>query len=223
MSIYVTYLTIYSGNKLPPFYIGSSSLDKIIDGYRGSVQSKQYGTIWKQEIRENPNLFKTSIISKHNTRQEALARELILQVKLDVVKSPLYVNLSLAQKNGYFGMPQKGKTLSEETKKKISESCKGLKRSEETRRKISEYNRIRVMSEEGRKKISESNKSRKQTPESNEKRRQKLLGHTPWNKGKTLSEETKRKMSESRKGKSRGPLSEETKKKISESIKKKEN
>lgn len=41
---YCTYVTFYSGNKLPPFYIGSTSVDKIEKGYRGSVKSKR----WKQ-------------------------------------------------------------------------------------------------------------------------------------------------------------------------------
>lgn len=220
MSIYVTYLTIYSGNKLPPFYIGSSSLDNINNGYRGSVQSKQYEYIWKEELKQNPHLFKTKIISNHDNREDALEKELLLQTKLNVVKSPLYINMALAQKNGYFGMSTKGKILSDETKRKISNSLKGKSKSVEHRKKISEYNRIRVMSEDGRKRISEANKLRKQTPESNDKRRQKLLGHTPWFKDKKHSEESKRKMSEARKCQKRGPPTEETKNKISESLKK---
>ena len=103
MSIYVTYLTIYSGNKLPPFYIGSSSLNKVNDGYRGSVTSNKYGITWKEELKNNPHLFKTIIISKHNTRPEAMDKELILQTKLNVVKSPMYINMSFASVNGYFG------------------------------------------------------------------------------------------------------------------------
>ena len=31
--MYCVYLTIYTGNKLPPFYIGSTSLKKINKGY----------------------------------------------------------------------------------------------------------------------------------------------------------------------------------------------
>lgn len=44
-SIYCTYLTIYSGSKLPPFYMGSSSLKRIQAGYKGSVKSKLYKNI----------------------------------------------------------------------------------------------------------------------------------------------------------------------------------
>ena len=108
MSIYVTYLTTYRGNKLPPFYIGSTSIDKINIGYRGSVVSKKYKSIWKQELKNNPHLFKTKIISKHGTRQEALDKEYNLQIKLNVMKSTMYINMSVASPNGYFGMNVSG-------------------------------------------------------------------------------------------------------------------
>jgi len=108
MDIYVTYLTIYSGNKLPPFYIGSTSLDKVNNGYRGTVVSKRYKSIWKQELKENPQLFKTKTISYHNTRKEALTKEDSLQRKLNVIQSPMYINLSFAAPDGAFGLKQSG-------------------------------------------------------------------------------------------------------------------
>ena len=55
--------------------------------------------------------------------------------------------------------------LSEETRKKISESCKGRKFSVETRKKISEANKKRKLSAQTRKKLSEA-----------------LKGRVPWNK-----------------------------------------
>jgi len=69
-------------------------------------------------------------------------------------------------------MASKGHKVSEETRKKISETMKGHKVSEETRKKISLGNRNRKVSEETRKKIS--------------------LGHI----GKHLSDEHKQKISE---------------------------
>ena len=85
------------------------------------------------------------------------------------------------------------KTLSTETKRKLSEAHKGKTLSKEIRKKISKNNarywQGKTHSEETKKKISETQK------------------------GKTFSEETRKKMSESRKGKK---LSEETKKKMSE-------
>lgn len=104
MDIYAVYLTSYSGNKLPPFYIGSSSVKKIEKGYRGSVRSKKYKNLWEKEIKEHPYLFKTIIISTHKTRKEATEKEHKLQKQLGVVKSDMYVNMSLATTNGFFGM-----------------------------------------------------------------------------------------------------------------------
>lgn len=102
-NIYCVYFTVYRGNKLPMFYIGSSNIIKINNGYHGSVKSKTYKQMWENEIENNPHLFKTKIISIHNTRQEALDKEHKLQKQLNVVKSTMYVNMALATKNGFFG------------------------------------------------------------------------------------------------------------------------
>jgi hypothetical protein len=206
-TIYCTYLTIYKGNKLPPFYIGSTSVSKIIKGYHGTIQSKKYKDIYKQEVINNPHLFKTIIITKHNTREEAFEKELFFQKKLSVVKSSMYFNESLAVANGYFGRalqgkenPIYGKNHSEETRRKMSENrkgkYKGIPKSEEHKKKIALANTGKTHTEETKKKLS--------------------LIHT----GMVASDETKKKLSEMRKGENH-PLygkkhSEETKKKISE-------
>lgn len=106
--MYCVYLTIYKGNKLPPFYIGSTKTINIENHYRGSVASKKYIKIWEDEIKNNPDLFKTIIITRHSSREEAIEKELYLQNKLNVVKSPLYINLSLARPNGFFGRSVEG-------------------------------------------------------------------------------------------------------------------
>ena len=105
-----------------------------------------------------------------------------------------------------------GGKLSEEQKRKISETLKGnipwnkgKVTSEETKRKISEtlkgqipWNKGKVASEEYKRKMSEAH-----------------IGKTAWNKGrpspkkgKKLSEETRRKMSEAKKGLKRNILHE---------------
>jgi len=104
MSIYCTYITFYRGNKLPPFYIGSTSVEKINNGYHGSVGSKEYKAIWKSELKENPHLFKTKILSTHGDRKDALIKEEKFQKSLNVVRSTMYINKSLATINGFFGM-----------------------------------------------------------------------------------------------------------------------
>jgi hypothetical protein len=107
-TIYCVYLTSYSGNKLPPFYIGSTSVDRIDKGYHGSVRSKKYKNTWNSELKINPHLFKTKIIKTYNDRQSATAKELRLQKLLMVVKSLMYINESYAQLNGCFGRDVSG-------------------------------------------------------------------------------------------------------------------
>lgn len=109
MTIYCVYLTVYRGNKLPPFYIGSTSIDKINSGYHGSVRSKKYRAIWETELRTNQNLFSTKIIKTFDTRSSALAYEADIQNKLNVVQNILYCNMAVATVNGMFGMDVKGK------------------------------------------------------------------------------------------------------------------
>lgn len=107
--MYCVYLTEYLGDRLPRYYVGSSSLDKIHSGYKGSVSSKEFEEIWNEEISKNPKLFITTIISNHETRLEALEEELKYQLEHDVVNRKDYINKSLARINGFFGMDVSGK------------------------------------------------------------------------------------------------------------------
>ena len=90
------YLTIYNGNLLPPFYIGSTSLERLRKGYHGSVCSKRHTPNWKHEIKHNKHLFQTKILKIFDTRREALEYERFIQIKLKVCGNPLYMNLSTA-------------------------------------------------------------------------------------------------------------------------------
>lgn len=151
---YCVYLTTYFGNKLPLFYIGSTQTDKIkTKNYRGSVTSLRYKNVWEIEIKNNPHLFKTRIISFHDNRKEALEKEYKLQKILNVVKSELYINQSLASKNGFFGMDIKGKKMSNETKEKLRNANFGKKASAETKAKMSKASLGKFKSEEHRKNI----------------------------------------------------------------------
>lgn len=109
MTIYCTYITIYYGNKLPPFYIGSSTVSRINKGYRGSVASKEYKAIWKHETKTNKHLFKTVILTTHETSKEAVLKERFFHDALDVVHNPLYTNKGLAMPNGFETRDQRGK------------------------------------------------------------------------------------------------------------------
>lgn len=107
--MFCTYITFYHGNKLPPFYIGSTSVDKINSGYHGSVSSRDYKAIWDDEIKTNPHLFHTKIITYHDTRKSATLRENDLQHKLQVVTNPLYINRAFATPDGFSDIDKTGK------------------------------------------------------------------------------------------------------------------
>lgn len=97
MEQFCVYLTVYKGNKLPPFYIGSTSIKKILKGYKGSVSSKRYKSIWRQEVTNNPQLFKVNVIKTFLTRDDAYNHEKKLQILLRVIYNPLYINLSISR------------------------------------------------------------------------------------------------------------------------------
>jgi len=176
--IYVVYFTTYFGELLPPFYIGSTSMKKITSGYHGSVVSTEYGSIWKSELKQHPELFQTRIISEHETRAEALLEEQRLHLALDVVKHPLFMNKAIAGLHPLnSGCRRKmtdatrialltsrlGSTHTEETKAKMKESHKKrLPISEETSEKLSRSRRGKTwdMSETGKKNCSEAAKRR---------------------------------------------------------------
>jgi hypothetical protein len=213
--IYCTYLITYSGDKLPPKYKNSSikptkyigsgiTTDILSKRYLGSVASKQYGKIWKSETKSNSELFYPFIIETFDTRDNALEAEEIEQRKANAVKSEEYVNMSYARKKF-------GGTLSEETKKEVSERSKKSKHwwnpvtnhttfcefppdenyinkrppeSEETRRKKSIASSKRVHSEETKERQRIAAKNR--PPITEETRELIRVANT----GKTLSKES---------------------------------
>lgn len=183
-SKFCVYLTIYRGNKLPPFYIGSTSVDKINNGYRGSVRSRQYQFIWKEEIKNNSDLFKTVIISLHDTRKEASDKEAKLQSVVNAHLNPLYINKAIwnGTNLNYKGLH----TI--ESRAKSSASHTGKRHSEETKQKIRNSNI-------GKKKPP-------MTKAHKEAIRKAQLG-------KQVSDETRNKLSVALRGKQKGPRSNE--------------
>lgn len=123
--MYCVYLTIYSGNKLPPFYIGFSTVKNIANGYKGSVSSQLYKTIWKSEITNNPQMFRTKILKTFSNKKDANKRETELLQKLNVVRNPLYIN-----KHDGLNFYREG-PCSEGHKKRISETRKSTPRCRE--------------------------------------------------------------------------------------------
>lgn len=146
MSIYCVYLTTYIGNKLPPFYIGYTTVSKIQNGYRGTITSKQYKAIYQQELIENPHLFKTRIISYCETKEQALSRESFFQNHFSVHKNSMYINMNISNKKFYC-------------------TDHSFKQSDSYKKKVSANNRRRWANLEQRKKIVESLRKTKGTVE----------------------------------------------------------
>ena len=149
--LFCTYLTVYSGNKLPPFYIGSSSIHKITKlNYHGSVLSKNYKKIWDQELKEYPELFKTYILTVHFLRKEAYSKEEQLQRSLNVVNSLMYINMHIANTNDYSmngrqkspGMLNKHHTTEMKESNKIRFSGKNNPMWKTTRPEVSAFMKI---------------------------------------------------------------------------------
>ena len=214
--IYCTYLTVYTGNQLPPFYIGSTSIDNINKGYRGSVQSKKYQSIWKQELSDHPDLFKTIILTRHETRQEAMEREILFQEAFTVARNPMYINMAHAtgefftsgplspEHKAKIGVANTGKKLgphSPEHKAKQSAAQTGQKQSPETKAKLAAANTGKKHSPEAKAKMSAAKTGKKRGPQSPEQIDKRAAAKT----GKTHSPETKAKISAANTGKKRGP------------------
>jgi hypothetical protein len=143
---YVVYITHYHGNLLPPFYIGYSTEAKVLAGYNGSVKSKRYKTIWCCERADHPELFKTEILSHHDTDLDARAREESLHRFYDVPNNPSFINMSIGMakfggagpNNPMFGTHTHHSDATREKLKKPRKSPSHRKpTTEETKRKIS--------------------------------------------------------------------------------------
>ena len=175
-------------------YVGKHKLYKKAwneDSYMGSGKHLKYAQ--KKYGIEN---FEKFFITWTYSEKDACEKE---KLWIDEYRSRGKAEYNIT--DGGIGGSAKGKNVSEETRKKLSESHKGQTpwnkgkhHSEETKKKISEAQKGKMLSEEAKNKLSE------------------------YNKGKKLSEETKKKISECKKGKHH---SEKTKKKLSEYYKNK--
>ena len=161
---YCTYLTSYSGNKLPPFYIGYTSVEKIHNGYRGTVTSIKYKKIWQSELKNNPSLFKTQIITTHETISEAKERETLFHLQQNVAKSPMFINMHIQDHN--FCIDRTGMLHSEDTKEKMKQARRGH----------SPVPRGTNLSEQHKAKIGQALKGRTISPETIAKRSASRLG-----------------------------------------------
>ena len=133
------------------FYIGKHQTKDINDSYLGSGNAlkaaiKKYGR--KNFIKETLFIFDNEL--EMNEKEKEILTEAF-------INSNTNYNTGLG---GEGGAQFKGKTHSDETKKKIADKLKGSKHSEETRKKLSESNKNRTVSEATRLKLSLRTKER---------------------------------------------------------------
>lgn len=159
---YIYKITCLKGSLKNHYYIGKHSTENDAWEYYGS------GTIirdyYKKYGRKQGVSITKEILEYNDSFEQNMTRE--REIIGDLWKTdPMCLNLC----NGGYG-PSEIK-ISEETRKKLSDSHKGKTLPPEQRKKISESNKGRLVSQDTRKKISAANKGRKRKD-------------TPWNKGK---------------------------------------
>ena len=183
-------------------YIGVRSCNEapVDDPYMGS--SKRLNEAIAIEGKEN---FTKKILQTFPTREEAMKHEIDLHELYDVARNPMFYNQAKSTSTGFDIC---GTQLSEETKRKMSEShkgkgcqprtaMKGRKHTEASKRKISEAHKGKKMSDAAKRKISEYAKNR--TEEHRRKLKENSNGASIGFLGKKHTEEFKKKMSEASK------------------------
>lgn len=202
--IYYTYGII--NVKTKRMYIGSrqckiNPIDDIGHKYFSSSTDEKF----MKEQKEHPENFRYRVLKLFENRHNAYLHEIFLHKKFDVARNPKFYNRAIQTT---YGCNITGDSVTSETKKKMSESHKGLKHSEETKQLLSQrkkeyYEKFgtdcqrRENTKETREKISKALKGvyvgeknsfygKHHTEENKEKLRQINLGkkHTEENKAK---------------------------------------
>ena len=143
---YCIYITFYKGNLMPPFYIGKSFVERINNGYHGSVNSMKYKSIWLKELKNNPRLFKTIILKTFDDERDALLSEEKIHIQFDVARNPMFINMANSNKFFYTEITNEYRQLcrermlkfkhTNESKEKISKAHKGKRLTNENKNKL---------------------------------------------------------------------------------------
>lgn len=175
---------------MPMFYIGSSSVKKVNNGYHGSVCSQQYKEIWLSELKHNPQLFRTVILTTHLVRKEATLKEREFQKKVSAVKNPLYINQSFAAYDSFTDRNQSGKNnpMYGSRRTGVNNPFFGHKHTEETKAKM----RGRKCTEENKRLYSKLKKGVPDSVETRQKKSASKVGKPP-NSVKVLDTVSKQK------------------------------
>ena len=171
-------------------YLGKTTRDPYT--YHGS------GLAWKKHISlyGKEHIITTWVSEVFTDRYLLVEFAIFLSAELDVVKSDKWANLILENGvGGGDGSQSLGKPLSDDHRKKVSNSLMGVKKSESHKQHMK-----KPKSEESKRKSSETQKGRKQSPEHIQKLSEVRKGRIPWNKGKTTPADVCKKISDSCRG-----------------------
>lgn len=140
---------------------------KIIGAFKGRAHSEEsrckISESKKGHVTSEEHKRKISEFQKGRAHPEEHRRNQSEALKGHVLSEETRRKISESRKGQL--PPNKGKPMSEEQKRKLSEAHKGKPLSEETRRKMSEARKRHVISEETRHKINEANRGQKRSPE----------------------------------------------------------
>ena len=205
---YIYKITCTSGSFKNKYYYGQHTTDNLEDNYNGS------GKLLKRYYKKYPNDYIKEIICFCKSQEE------LDEIEYNIIHPCLNDSMCLNLVEGGTGM-QKGSHLSEETRRKISESNKGKlphnkglhlsedikkkisfaakNRSEETIKKLSNSHKGKHLSEETKLKIGKIHKGKIISKEVRIKISNTLKGNIPNNKGMKMNDDFKKKCSKVKK------------------------
>ena len=168
-----TYIGQHRYKKLDDNYMGSGKILKAAKAKYGMENFEKEILVFNVSKREHADLLEKTFIA---VEREKVGRENCYNITDGGNGGNLGGEVNKKISEARKGKPShnKGKPMSEEQKKKISETLKGHPVSEEVRKKVSESNKRRLYSDETRRKMSEAKKGK---PTWNK-------GKSSWNKGK---------------------------------------
>ncbi|QIG69679.1 putative homing endonuclease protein [Rhizobium phage RHph_I46] len=112
------YVVTYSGDDMPPFYIGSVYTRRLIEeNYHGSVTSGYWAERWHKSVKEHPERFRRKVLFTFDTREEADDFEREFLQHLDAKRLSLCVNRNNNDSN--FSGWNKGIPTPEDVKAKM--------------------------------------------------------------------------------------------------------
>ena len=191
MNNYYTYA--YLREDKTPYYIGKGKGDR---AYKKS----------KNDIKPPKDKSRVILLKQNLSENEAFRHEIYM---IDVFgRKDLGTGILHNRTDG--GEGASGCIPSEETKRKISNSLKGIPRPEDVKARIAEKNKGKTHTKEAKDKIANTHKGNKywegkeHKEESKQKMRDAKVGKSSHMKDKSHTQETKDKISASKKGKSNG-------------------